>query len=234
MKSAIEKHNDPANYEEYLRNYKEIGVNRKPGRGEICPSAGCIHKIAKWCHLGLQGRRLFGLIGHSIPIHRIVIGNCEEYSLSSQAILERIFNRIVISKNESEHFKKILNEQHIDGLMHLFRKEPLERDRIDFVEDFQKNEFMRSRVNDQTEFDDGSRMQRRPVGVSIVAWKNGNMLVNFFFSPFLSRSHFLLIFLIQFLFFITFPMFSLNLSLSLVSLVVSSQFLFFIFLYFCL
>lgn len=63
-------------YEGAPRHQSLYHVHRKPGKGEPCLKASCTDKIAKWLILGLQGRKLMGLIHNPIRLKGIVIGNC--------------------------------------------------------------------------------------------------------------------------------------------------------------
>ncbi|RWR98748.1 double-stranded RNA-specific editase 1-like protein, partial [Dinothrombium tinctorium] len=57
---------------------EQIGIQRKPGKGEKCEKASCVDKIAKWNILGFQGRRLLAITKKPIKFDSIVIGNCTE------------------------------------------------------------------------------------------------------------------------------------------------------------
>lgn len=113
-----------------LRKYKLIGVNRKPGRGELCPKAACIHKIAKWTIFGLQGRQLIDITRWPIIFDRIVIGNCENehFQFDPSIISDRI---------------KVNMEEYL-SMKSKFQYPPIIS--IHFADKFRKEEFIRNKI----------------------------------------------------------------------------------------
>lgn len=66
------------------------GTRRKPGKGESSVKCSCVDKLCKWANLGLQGRRLYNLLG-KLPFNSLVIGNCvEECEFNQHQLEERI------------------------------------------------------------------------------------------------------------------------------------------------
>ena len=51
-------------------------MRKKPGRGEVSKKATCFDKLLKWTLLGLQGRKLFAILGRPVRFKSIIIGNC--------------------------------------------------------------------------------------------------------------------------------------------------------------
>lgn len=113
-----------------LRKYKIVGVNRKPGRGELCPKAACIHKIAKWTIFGLQGSQLIDITRRPITFDRIVIGNCEKENFQfDHSIIE---NRITVNMEEYGSIESKFQYPQITS--------------IHFADKFQKKEFIRNKI----------------------------------------------------------------------------------------
>ncbi|UXI19362.1 hypothetical protein NH340_JMT05305 [Sarcoptes scabiei] len=131
-----------------LEIYKDIGVNRKPGRGELCPKAGCIHKIAKWNLFGLQGCRLLPLIKEPILFDHLIIGNCESID-NIESELQIIHNRLIWKTEKYIQIDSIIEK----SIQHA-RKIGLH-----FATNFKKKEFIRNKI---------------PCGSSIVAWLDGD------------------------------------------------------------
>lgn len=136
-----------------LRTYKRIGINRKPGRGDLCPKVGCIHKLAKWNIFGLQGRFLFGLIGKAVTLQRIVVGNCEQHQ---NEFISEMNQRLAIDLDDFKLVKDQLCHQELFN----FETSTIS---IQLASQFRFDEFVRE-ANGQT---------KKPSGSSIVAWLKG-------------------------------------------------------------
>lgn len=135
---------------EFSRYYKTTGVNRKPGKGELCPKSGCIHKIAKWNIFGLQGSKLLSLVSYPITISRLIFGNCE--AEADYFCKEEIVSRFTVKEIECETLLK----QNIDTI-NQFDFQHANTISIEFARNFRPKEFVRS----------GGKL---PTGSSIVAW----------------------------------------------------------------
>ena len=70
---------------------RELGFIRKPGRGETCLRATCLHKISKWVFMGLQGNKLIQFTKRPIRINNIVIGNCGPIGEYDQQLVDQWF-----------------------------------------------------------------------------------------------------------------------------------------------
>ncbi|XP_075678611.1 adenosine deaminase, tRNA-specific 1 isoform X2 [Dermatophagoides pteronyssinus] len=126
---------------------KRIRVNRKPGRGEFCPKAACVHKIAKWRIFGLQGSRLFDIIGKPIIFNHIVIGNCETDNLETLDGFDLVKDYLTTDQKEySKVANNLIGEFQFSQPYHLH-----------FAQQFRHQEFVKNNT---------------PCGSSIVAWMN--------------------------------------------------------------
>lgn len=136
--------------EESRKDFKLVGVNRKPGRGELCPKAACIHKLAKWNILGLQGRQLLPLVGYPITMDKIIIGNCEleEGTFAHEQILARL------TLNQDELPSSLQHPELFN-----FTKTP----KLAFASHFRYEPFLREAT--------GNNKTKRPCGSSITAWQ---------------------------------------------------------------
>lgn len=133
-----------------LRHHKTVGVNRKPGRGDLCPKAGCIHKLAKWNLLGVQGQRLLAVLDWPVRFTRLVIGNCESESFS----VEDIACRLAVSQDQ----RTVVEGMQWSELFDLTHQPSVE-----FASEFRPAEFVRENT-------------KRPAGSSIVAWTDSGKL----------------------------------------------------------
>ncbi|XP_046911394.2 tRNA-specific adenosine deaminase 1 [Dermatophagoides farinae] len=132
---------------------QKICVNRKPGRGELCPKAACVHKIAKWRIFGLQGSRILDIIGKPITFNHIVIGNCETEYRETMEELDSIKDYLITIPNE---YSKISNDLIGDFQFSQFCH-------IHFAQQFRHPEFVRNNI---------------PCGSSIVAWMSCDRKTN--------------------------------------------------------
>lgn len=77
-------------------------LRQKPGRGERSAKCSCIDKIAKWCVLGVQGRKLIEFTRNAIKFETIVIGNCSEQREYDERIL---LDSLLVTDYRNDHFK---------------------------------------------------------------------------------------------------------------------------------
>ena len=135
-----------------LKIFKSIGINRKPGRGDLCQKAGCIHKLAKWNLFGLQGRRLLSLIGKAISLNRIIVGNCEANQME---YTDEMTVRLVPDVKELQSISEQLKNPQI------FNFDYQTTIPIEYAKQFRFAEFIRE-TSDQ--------ILKKPTGSCIVAW----------------------------------------------------------------
>ena len=138
-----------------LKSFKVLGINRKPGRGDLCPKAGCIHKIAKWNIFGLQGRNLLPLTGKAIPIHKIIIGNCEQNAGDFRR--DELIARLAMDLGELNVIYDRLQQPQ------MFNFELSRNTSVEFASKFRFEEFVR----------ENGKTNKRPSGSSIAAWLKG-------------------------------------------------------------
>ena len=143
--------------ESNLKSFKLIGVNRKPGRGDLCPKAGCIHKLAKWNAFGIQGKRLCTLTNKAIVPYKIIIGNCE--TNQNEFLQQEICDRITIDQTELRSIEGQLLHSNCFNFDQINRKTIVE-----FSDQFRHKVFIR-------ETDKSSC--KKPSGSCIVAWLQG-------------------------------------------------------------
>lgn len=130
------------------------GTRRKPGRGERTSKNSCADKLCKWFCIGLQGRRLYNLLG-KLPFQSLVIGNCsEECDFNLEKVNERINNetKLIPCSSSKEEIRKRV------------KLNPLS---IRFAKNFKHEQLTRT-------------SERKPFPVSVVAWideKTGSLKV---------------------------------------------------------
>ncbi|KAI2796352.1 tRNA-specific adenosine deaminase 1 [Blomia tropicalis] len=146
--------------ESNLKSFKLIGVNRKPGRGDLCPKAGCIHKLAKWNAFGIQGKRLCTLTNKAIVPYKIIIGNCE--TNQNEFLQQEICDRITIDQTELRSIEGQLLHSNCFNFDQINRKTIVE-----FSDQFRHKVFIR-------ETDKSSC--KKPSGSCIVAWLQDDTL----------------------------------------------------------
>ncbi len=141
-----------------LRPFKAVGVNRKPGRGELCPKAACIHKLAKWAIFGLQGRLLLPLLGRPLTVQKVILGNCE--LTKGEFPREEILARMTVDPKE---LRSLTAQLYHPPLFNLSPSSVVPE--VAFAAHFRYEEFLR-----EVEEGEGKK-RKRPCGSSIAAWQ---------------------------------------------------------------
>ncbi|XP_059056763.1 tRNA-specific adenosine deaminase 1 [Achroia grisella] len=98
------------------QNYHIVGqVRTKPGRGDRTLSVSCSDKIAKWIHLGIQGRLLNLCLVEPIYISSFIFGGGVPYSELSlrRAFLCRNLDNVIITKNIPKIYQSSVIFPHI-------------------------------------------------------------------------------------------------------------------------
>ncbi|XP_013190222.2 tRNA-specific adenosine deaminase 1 [Amyelois transitella] len=96
--------------------YHLIGqVRTKPGRGDRTLSVSCSDKIAKWIHLGIQGRLLDMLLVEPIFMSKFIFGSGVPYSEESliRALLKRDPDQIIMPKFLPDFFQTSVVFPHV-------------------------------------------------------------------------------------------------------------------------
>ena len=138
--------------------FKAVGVNRKPGRGDHCPKAACIHKLAKWAIFGLQGRLLLPLVGRPITVQKVILGNCE--LTDGEFPREEILARMTV---DSEELRSLTAQFYHPPLFNLLSPLSVVPE-VAFAAHFRHEEFLREEEGE-------GKKRKRPCGSSIAAWQ---------------------------------------------------------------